>query len=100
MIQDVLLIYSIILNHIIYISGFLSETSGSYTSSFVLSGFALVAASALMIYPIIYHRRRERMNVDTKHDLIVEKTVSKPSEKSHQDVKVPLILESKVPMEA
>ena len=84
----------------IHVSGFLSETSGSYTSSFVLGGVAMVTASALMIYPIIYHRRRERLHLDTKNDLIIEKKISKPSEKRLKDTKVPLIKESKVPLEA
>ena len=88
------------LHFYIHVSGFLSETSGSYTSSFVLGGVAMVTASALMIYPIIYHRRRERLHLDTKNDLIIEKTISKPSEKRLKDTKVPLIKESKVPLEA
>ena len=60
----------------------------------------MVTASAVMIYPIIYHRRQERLHLDIKHDLIGENTIHQASEKIFRETKVPLIQESKVPMEA
>ena len=55
--------------------GFLSETSGNYTTSFILSGVTMVMASVLMVYPIMYHRRKERAHLDIDMNLVCEKTV-------------------------
>ena len=58
-----------------YISGFLSETSGNYTSSFCLAGTTVVLSALLMIYPIIYHRRRERDHLDVNVNLVGDKKI-------------------------
>ena len=57
------------------LSGFLAETSGNYTTSFVLAGVTMVMASALMIYPVIYHRRQESKHLDVNVNLVCEKNI-------------------------
>lgn len=79
------------------VAGFLSETSGNYTSSFVLAGVAMVSASVILVYPIIYHRRQERSLKGLKTAFVGEKIIVNnncDSDEKCIETKVPLISEN------
>ena len=85
------------INSVSLFSGFLSETSGNYTSSFVLAGVAMVSASVILVYPIIYHRRQERSLKGLKTAFVGEKIIVNnncDSDEKCIETKVPLISEN------
>ena len=61
----------------------------------------MVASSAMMIYPIIYHRRQERAHLDVNVNLVSEKIITsnaKTSAKLPMENKMILVSETKEPL--
>ncbi|XP_045173037.2 monocarboxylate transporter 13-like [Mercenaria mercenaria] len=63
------------------LTGFLLTVTGKYTYSFYLSGICMITASALMLLPIISHRRRDRRQKNTNIYTICELNVPNDDQK-------------------